>query len=91
VLWDAVDKLPATGVEISVLVFGGLTLLIFGLGLFLTSRRYRRHRRHLRPSPTARPPVLTGLILAEKTRKGFDGGATGQTGVEGGESGPPED
>lgn len=77
-----VDQLPNTGVQISVMVFGGLTLLILGGGVFLASRRHRP------PPPT--PRALTDLLLAQKARKGFGGDTIGQTEQEGGESGPPK-
>ena len=36
------DQLPNTGVKLSMLVFGGLTLLILGGGAFLAGRGRRR-------------------------------------------------
>lgn len=84
VSWLAVDHLPNTGVQISVIVFGGLTLLILGGGLFLAGRR------HHRPSPPPSPRIRTDLILAQKAQRGFAGDTIGQADSEGGESGPPE-
>ena len=85
----AVDHLPNTGVRISVMVFGGLTLLILGGGLFLASRRH-----HRTPPPPSTPRILADLILAQKARKGFGGDTIGQTDEKadekGGESGPPQ-
>lgn len=84
--WMDVDRLPDTGVQISVMVFGGLTLLIFGGGLFLAGRR---HRRNPPPPPTSR--VLTDLIFAQRAREGFGARPIGQPKEEeGGGSAPPD-
>jgi len=84
----AVDHLPTTGVQISVIIFGGLSLLILGGGLFLAARR--RHGTPMSdPTETTTSRVLTELILSQRARKGFDRGAIGQPPGEGGEIEPP--
>lgn len=40
----AAEQLPQAGVKLSMMVFGGLTLLILGGGLFLAGRRRERGR-----------------------------------------------
>lgn len=42
-LW-AGTQLPHAGVKLSMIVFGGLSLLILGGGLFMTGRRRERGR-----------------------------------------------
>lgn len=85
--WFAIDQLPKTGVKISVMVFGGLTLLILGGGLFLASRR-----QHRTPPPPPDPPhVLAGLVLTQQDHHSprFNPDETGQPVEEGGEPGRP--
>jgi len=91
---DALDQLPTTGVQITVMIFGGLSLLILGGGLFLAGRRH-----HPTPlsdlsdlsdlSKTTTSRILTDLILSQQARQGFDRGAIGQPPKEGGEFEPP--
>jgi LPXTG-motif cell wall-anchored protein len=69
------DELPKTGVKISMIAFGGLTLLILGGGLFLASRR-RRHAAN-RTYPASLP------------RAGFKQGPAGHALGEGGETSRP--
>lgn len=86
---DALDHLPTTGVQISVMIFGGLALLILGGGLFLAARRQHHRPPEFAPSETTTSRILTDLILSQQARKGFDRGAIGQPPKEGGESRPP--
>lgn len=95
VLRESVDQLPNTGVQISVMIFGGLALLILGGGLLLTSRR--RHHHTPPPPSRANPSPHIDLILSQRPARGLDGGgfdgrgfdrdAIGQANGEGGESG----
>jgi LPXTG-motif cell wall-anchored protein len=68
IAWFAIDQLPKTGVKITVMVFGGLTLLILGGGLFLASRRQHR------------PPPPPGFKLGETGQPGREGGEPGRPG-----------
>jgi hypothetical protein len=84
VVWDAADHLPDAAVQISVVVFGALTLLFLCGGVFLARRRHHR-------TPPSPPSFLADMILAERIQRGFDGDPIGQAVEEGGESGPPRD
>ncbi len=88
---NALDQLPATGVHITIMIFGGLSLLILGGGLFLAGRH--RHPTSMSdqfdPSETTTSRIVTDLILSQQGRRGFDRGAIGQASGEGGESEPP--
>ena len=86
---DGVDHLPITGVQITVMIFGGLSLLILGGGLFLAGRRHHKNNPGSDPSGTTTSRILTDLILSQQARQGFDRGAIGQALGEGGESKPP--
>lgn len=70
----AFDVLPVTGVKISMVVFGGLTLLILGTGAFLASHRKR-------------PKVPQSLFPLPPG--GFKSGPAGQAFEEDGETGRP--
>jgi len=91
---DALDQLPTTGVQITVMIFGGLSLLILGGGLFLAGRRHHPTPPSdlsdpSDPSKTTTSRILTDLILSQQARQGFDRGAIGQPPKEGGEFEPP--
>jgi hypothetical protein len=66
--------LPVTGVKISMVVFGALTLLILGTAAFLASRpKHPKVPQNLFPLPQG----------------GFKSGPAGQTFEEGGDTGRP--